>query len=197
MIRPATIHDLGAIMALENSSFPDDAWSEQTMATEITSAHNRYFVDDEDGRVVGYGGVRALPGAPDSDIQTIALDPAFRGQGRGRRMLRLLLDQARERGARDTFLEVRDDNEVAQALYLAEGFVEIGRRPRYYKGGIDAIVMKIGLAGRAASAIESSTGWVAEPSTDWVAEPVEASPEDPSTSSGTQPRTPLEGSMDA
>ncbi|MVQ42610.1 ribosomal protein S18-alanine N-acetyltransferase [Microbacterium sp. MAH-37] len=139
-------------MALENSSFPDDAWSEQTMATEITSAHNHYVVDEEAGRIVGYGGVRALLGAPDSDIQTIALDPAFRGQGRGRRMLRLLLDQARERGARDTFLEVRDDNGVAQTLYLSEGFVEIGRRPRYYKGGIDAIIMKIELNGKAQDA---------------------------------------------
>ncbi|MFC4139865.1 MULTISPECIES: ribosomal protein S18-alanine N-acetyltransferase [unclassified Microbacterium] len=152
MIRAATIHDLDAIMALENSSFPDDAWSEQTMATEITSAHNHYVVDEEAGRIVGYGGVRALLGAPDSDIQTIALDPAFRGQGRGRRMLRLLLDQARERGARDTFLEVRDDNGVAQTLYLSEGFVEIGRRPRYYKGGIDAIIMKIELNGKAQDA---------------------------------------------
>ncbi|MFE6735684.1 ribosomal protein S18-alanine N-acetyltransferase [Microbacterium sp. NPDC057650] len=139
-------------MALENSSFPDDAWSEQTMAAEIASEHNRYLVDEEDGRVVGYGGVRALRGAPDSDIQTIALDPAFRGQGRGRRMLRLLLDLARERGARDTFLEVRDDNEVAQALYLSEGFAEIGRRPRYYKGGVDAIIMKIELNRKAQDA---------------------------------------------
>ncbi|MFE6995675.1 ribosomal protein S18-alanine N-acetyltransferase [Microbacterium sp. NPDC057659] len=145
MIRTAETSDLEAIMALENSSFPDDAWSEQTMAAEVASEHNHYLVDEEDGRVIGYGGVRALRGAPDSDIQTIALDPAYRGQGRGRRMLRLLLDLARERGARDTFLEVRDDNEVAQALYLSEGFAEIGRRPRYYKGGVDAIIMKIEL----------------------------------------------------
>ncbi|MDR2998605.1 MAG: ribosomal protein S18-alanine N-acetyltransferase [Microbacterium sp.] len=139
-------------MALENSSFPDDAWSEQTMAAEIASEHNHYLVEEEDGRIVGYGGVRALRGAPDSDIQTIALDPAFRGQGRGRRMLRLLLDAARERGARDTFLEVRDDNEAAQALYLSEGFAEIGRRPRYYKGGVDAIIMKIELNRKAQDA---------------------------------------------
>lgn len=152
MIRAAGTGDLDAIMALENSSFPDDAWSEQTMAAEIASEHNHYLVEEEDGRIVGYGGVRALRGAPDSDIQTIALDPAFRGQGRGRRMLRLLLDAARERGARDTFLEVRDDNEVAQALYLSEGFAEIGRRPRYYKGGVDAIIMKIELNRKAQDA---------------------------------------------
>jgi ribosomal-protein-alanine acetyltransferase len=152
VIRAAGTGDLDAIMALENSSFPDDAWSEQTMAAEIASEHNHYLVEEEDGRIVGYGGVRALRGAPDSDIQTIALDPAFRGQGRGRRMLRLLLDAARERGARDTFLEVRDDNEAAQALYLSEGFAEIGRRPRYYKGGVDAIIMKIELNRKAQDA---------------------------------------------
>ncbi|REJ08084.1 ribosomal-protein-alanine N-acetyltransferase [Microbacterium bovistercoris] len=149
-------------MALENASFPDDAWSAESMASELGSEHGRYFVDEEDGRIVGYGGVRALVGAPDSDIQTIALDPAFRGQGRGRRMLRLLLDQARERGARETFLEVRDDNEAAQRLYLSEGFIEIGRRPRYYKGGIDAIIMKTGLAGRPSASSGTQTEGIAD-----------------------------------
>ncbi|MFC7788686.1 ribosomal protein S18-alanine N-acetyltransferase [Microbacterium sp. MAHUQ-60] len=152
----ATTDDLPAIMGLERRSFPEDAWSEQTMSAEVASAHNVYLVDVEDGRIVGYGGVRALQGGTDADIQTIALDADFRGSGRGRALLRALAGEAVGRGARELFLEVRADNPVAQALYVSEGFAELGRRPRYYQpGDVDAIVMRLDLrewAARAARA---------------------------------------------
>lgn len=142
-LRTATPADLSGIMAIENSSFPTDAWSAESMAEELASAHNRYLVDEVDGAVIGYGGVRSLPGGADADIQTIAYESAQRGKGRGRALLRALLDAASERGAREVFLEVRADNPVAHALYLSEGFEEIGRRPRYYQpDDVDAIVMR-------------------------------------------------------
>ena len=142
-LRQATNADLDAIMSLENASFPTDAWSSQAMAEELASEHNHYLVDADGDRVVGYGGVRAIRGSRDSDIQTIALDPSVRGQGRGRALLRALLDAARERGAREVFLEVRADNPGAEALYRSEGFQELGRRPRYYQpDDVDAIVMR-------------------------------------------------------
>lgn len=145
-LRTATITDLAAIMELERRGFPYDAWSEQTMAAEVASAHNVYLVDVDGDRVVGYGGVRALQGGSDADIQTIALSPEFRGRGRGRALLRALIGEAVARGARELFLEVRADNPVAQALYASEGFTELGRRPRYYQpGNVDAIVMRLDL----------------------------------------------------
>jgi ribosomal-protein-alanine N-acetyltransferase len=154
-LRIATVDDLPAIMDLERRSFPADAWSEQTMGTEISSRHNVYLVDVDEERIVGYGGVRAMQGAADSDIQTIALHPDQRGRGRGRALLRALIAVAVERGARELFLDVRDDNAVAQALYTSEGFSEIGRRPGYYQPeGVDAVVMRLDL--------RSSTGVTAD-----------------------------------
>ncbi len=151
-LRTAIGDDLGAIMTLERASFPTDAWSESLMAAELASPHGRYLVDVEAGRVVGYGGVRAVRGAADADIQTIAIAEAARGAGRGRALLRALLGEARECGAREMFLEVRADNPVAEALYASEGFVEIARRPRYYQpDDIDAVVMKLDLAAWAAA----------------------------------------------
>lgn len=146
-LREATAADLDGIMLIENRSFPTDAWSAETMAAELATPHGRYLVDEHEGVVIGYGGVRALPGSPDADIQTIALLAEHRGQGRGRALLRALLAVARERGAREVFLEVRADNPTAAGLYLAEGFEEIGRRPRYYQpDDVDAIVMKVELS---------------------------------------------------
>jgi [ribosomal protein S18]-alanine N-acetyltransferase len=143
-LRDATAADLDAIMAIERRSFPTDAWSAESMAAELVSEHGRYLVDDEDGTIIGYGGVRALRGSADADIQTIAFDAERRGAGRGRALLRALLDTARDRGAREVFLEVRADNPSAEGLYLSEGFEEIGRRPRYYQpDDVDAIVMRL------------------------------------------------------
>lgn len=147
-LRVATDADLAAIMGIERRSFPTDAWSEQAMAAEVAGPHGIYLVDEVGGVVVGYGGVRALPGATDADIQTIAYDAEHRGAGRGRALLRALLDAAAGRGAREVFLEVRADNPAAAGLYLSEGFEEIGRRPRYYQpDDVDAIVMRVRLSG--------------------------------------------------
>ncbi len=44
------------------------------------------------------------------------------------------------------FLEVATDNAPALALYTAAGFVEVGRRRRYYAGGSDALVMRLVLS---------------------------------------------------
>jgi N6-L-threonylcarbamoyladenine synthase len=151
-IRTANTADLAAIMRIERASFPSDAWSEELMREELSSQHSFYVVDEVAGAVLGYAGLRAIAGSRDADIQTIALDASARGTGRGRALLQALLDEAQRRGAREVFLEVRADNSVATGLYLAEGFSEVGRRPRYYQpDDVDAVVMRLDLAQRLAS----------------------------------------------
>jgi ribosomal-protein-alanine N-acetyltransferase len=146
--RGATLDDLDAIMALEHASFPTDAWSAAMMREELASPHGWYVVVEEAGRVIGYAGLRAVRGARDADVQTITISEAARGLGRGRALLGALLDEAGRRGVHDVFLEVRADNPVAQTLYASEGFVEVGRRPRYYQpDDVDAIVMQLDLRG--------------------------------------------------
>ena len=146
--RPATLDDLDAIMALERASFPTDAWSDAMMREELASPHGWYVVVEEAGRLIGYAGLRAARGAPDADIQTIAIAAASRARGRGRALLTALLEEAARRQVRDVFLEVRADNPVAQSLYASEGFVEVGRRARYYQpDDVDAIVMRLDLRG--------------------------------------------------
>lgn len=149
--RPATLRDLDAIMMLERASFPTDAWSDAMMREELASPHGWYVVVEETGRLIGYAGLRAPRGARDADVQTITISSGARGRGRGRALLRELLAEAERRGIREVFLEVRADNPVAAALYASEGFVEVGRRPRYYQpDDVDAVVMKLDLAGWAA-----------------------------------------------
>ncbi|WP_298871340.1 ribosomal protein S18-alanine N-acetyltransferase [uncultured Microbacterium sp.] len=164
--RAAAVADLDAIMDLERTSFPTDAWSAAMMREELASPHGFYVVVEEAGRLVGYAGLRAVRGARDADIQTIAISAAARGRGRGRALLTTLLDEAARRGVHDVFLEVRADNPVAQALYASEGFAEVGRRPRYYQpDDVDAIVMQLDLRGWAARRAETMGVAASDPAT--------------------------------
>jgi ribosomal-protein-alanine acetyltransferase len=146
-LRRAQAADVPAIMELERSIFATDAWSERSMLSEVTGEHGYYLVAFEPEtpeRIDGYAGLLAPRGAGEGDIQTIAVAPHARRRGLGRALMLALIGEARNRGAREVFLEVRADNPGAQTLYRALGFEEIGVRPKYYQpDGVDALVMRL------------------------------------------------------
>ena len=71
---------------------------------------------------------------------TIGVRTHARGQGIGATILDALLAWSREAGAREIFLDVRPSNESAIHLYETRGFVEIGRRPRYFRNPVEEAV---------------------------------------------------------
>lgn len=70
--------------------------------------------------------------AGEAELLTLATDPDRRRQGLAAALLHAFEAEARARGAETAFLEVAEDNAPARALYAAQGWVEAGRRPRYY-----------------------------------------------------------------
>lgn len=146
-LRRAAESDVPAIMELERALFVTDAWSERSMRSEVTGQHGYYLVafpPGEPERIDAYAGLLAPRGAGEGDIQTIAVAPHARRRGLARTLMNALIGEARSRGAREIFLEVRADNPGAQALYDSLGFEEIGVRPHYYQpDGVDAIVMRL------------------------------------------------------
>ena len=148
-LRRATAGDLDAIMAIETPTFTTDAWSRGTMSAELADRHGYYLVAtplDQPDRVDAYAGLRAPVREPQADIQTIAVTERARRQGLGRVLMLLMIDEARDRGARELFLEVRADNPGAQSLYESLGFERIAVRPHYYQpDGVDAIIMRLGI----------------------------------------------------
>lgn len=146
-LRRATIDDLMSIMAIENSVFTSDAWSESSMRGELTDRHGYYLVafpPGEPEKIDAYAGLRSPLRDPQADIQTIAVVESARRHGLGRVLMQRMIDEARDRGAREVFLEVRADNPSAQTLYESLGFERIATRPRYYQpDGVDAIIMRL------------------------------------------------------
>lgn len=150
-LRRAWVEDLHNIMELERATFPQDAWSDETMRRELESEHTFYIVAFPEGDPTdlrGYAGMMLPQGATEADIQTVAVAADARRMGLGRLLVRTLVNRARAEGARAVFLEVREDNEAARALYEELGFIEIGTRPGYYQpGNVAAVVMKTVVAG--------------------------------------------------
>jgi len=145
-LRRATPDDLDPLMALELAVYPDDPWSRDTMAAELAGPHGYYLVairDADPAEIVAYAGLLAPLGTGQGDIQTVTVAPGARRQGLARTLMRQLINEARRRGAEELFLEVRHDNEGAQALYAELGFETVGVRKRYYRGGIDALSMRL------------------------------------------------------
>jgi ribosomal-protein-alanine N-acetyltransferase len=141
-LRTLTISDAAVIESMEQAVFGSDAWSLGTIEAELSHPFS-YYRGVDDGELIAYAGLRAAPhDALQGDIQTIAVSEDHRGQGVGRTLLLDLMDEARRRGVRELFLEVRADNPAAIALYKSVGFREIGRRAGYYQpDGVDAVVM--------------------------------------------------------
>ena len=76
----------------------------------------------------------------EAEIITIGVAPDARRGGIAAAMLGIVENELRHNGVKKIFLEVADNNTPARALYEQNGFIEIGRRPKYYDG-IDAIMM--------------------------------------------------------
>lgn len=140
LVRPATAEDIPAVTALEQQVFAADAWSTGSVREELTGARRCAVVAVHDGVVVGYA---VTADAGDAvDLQRIAVRPEDRRTGAGRALLDAVLEPARAAGVERVLLEVSAANQVALAFYARAGFAEIDRRPRYYRDGSDALVLR-------------------------------------------------------
>jgi ribosomal-protein-alanine N-acetyltransferase len=142
-IVPMRAEHIDALMAYEREMFGPEAWTANGYRAELADTRHRYYVAAEsiDGTLLGWAGVMVI--GPTAEILTVGVVPPARRSGIAVRLVAALIDEARARGADEVFLEVRIDNDAARALYLREGFVEVGRRPGYYDAGrVDAVVMR-------------------------------------------------------
>jgi ribosomal-protein-alanine N-acetyltransferase len=141
-IRRGTQADAPALVAIERRAF-GDPWSEASFREALTAAWSFGLVAELDDTVIGYLIAREAGGA--GEILNLAVDPPRRRAGVARTLLDAGLAVLRRRGAEEIFLEVRESNIPAQALYLAAGFRPIGQRAGYYRNPMeDALVLRLG-----------------------------------------------------
>ena len=128
------------IAALEKLCF-SDAWSEKSIASELTNKLSLWLVAVEGDTVAGYIGSQTVLGW--ADMMNLCVSPDYRRQGIGEKLTAELERQLKENDVTCLTLEVRVSNVPAIALYEKMGFVQVGKRPRYYeKPREDALILR-------------------------------------------------------
>lgn len=139
----AAPEDIDAVATIEAAAFADP-WSRQAFEAALRERHARFRVARSPDGVIGY--VIAWFVMDEGEIANLAVAPSAHRRGVASALLDVIIGDARNSGLSRLFLEVRESNAAARALYAARGFKPLARRPRYYRKPVeDAIVLRMEL----------------------------------------------------
>ncbi len=148
-VREARPDDLVAVVSLEQDNLGADAWPPGLLQEGVEGRvpYATYLVAEVEtpagATVAGHAVLSAVGDI--AELQRISVDAEHRRAGVATALLDAVVGTAREAGADRLLLEVREDNTGALSFYAARGFVEVDRRPRYYRDGTTAVVLRRGL----------------------------------------------------
>lgn len=144
VIRAATSEDLSAMLALERGSPLAAHWPESCYAQlfEKDRPMRIAFVAHEHKNAQRiYGFVIARVVAGECELENIVVARQHQTHGIGTQLVQTLANAARYQKTTRIFLEVRESNAAARALYEKCGFVITGRRPSYYENPTEDAIM--------------------------------------------------------
>ncbi len=130
------------MVEIEEKCF-NSGFAEKTFKKELTNKIAHYIVAEENGKVLGYGGIWNICG--EADIIDIATHPDFRKMGIATGILSRLITFCKGQNCTRINLEVRESNIFAQRLYQKNGFIICGQRKKYYDNTETAILMALDL----------------------------------------------------
>ncbi|MBI5595036.1 MAG: ribosomal protein S18-alanine N-acetyltransferase [Elusimicrobia bacterium] len=142
-VRDARPADLDAVAALEAAVPQAPGWTRAQFAAELGRADRAFVVAEGTQGVCGYA-VAWLAGG-EAQLLTIAVAGGARRRGAARALLDAVGERARASGCAKVTLEVSEANAPARALYDGRGGRVVGRRPKFYNDGSDALLMDLPL----------------------------------------------------
>ena len=139
IIRKAKIEDIPAIVGMEARCF-SCPWSEKSFLSELDCADGYFAAAEQNGEICGFCVARWF--GDEGEVFNVCVAPEHRREGIGDALINNALEKAGKSGVKRIFLEVRQSNGAARALYLKHGFQVCGLRKRYYDDPTeDAILM--------------------------------------------------------
>lgn len=138
--------DVPVVAALEAEVFPDP-WPAHLYMQEVGQPlRYQRVVYTEDGFLAAY--LFACWQVDELHVLKVATHPLHEGKGLATLLMAEAKVDAERGGAHGLMLEVRPSNRRALRLYRHLGYVVVGRRPRYYADGEDALVMTLEIGPR-------------------------------------------------
>jgi len=124
-----TVQQLDAVLAIEVQAYTFP-WTRGNFIDSLAAGYLARVLLAEDGELIGY--FVAMQGFEEMHLLNLTVAEHHQGQGHARRLLSELYVLCASCSATAVWLEVRESNDRARALYGREGFVEAGRRRDYY-----------------------------------------------------------------
>jgi ribosomal-protein-alanine N-acetyltransferase len=149
-VRRMRAADLGRVLAIAEGLAEAPRWPASAYSAAIDAENRPLRITlvaetGEPGIPAGFLTASLVP--PEAELETIAVDAEAQRRGVGSLLLRALAEELGARQIATLNLEVRASNRAAIGLYRAQGFVEAGRRRRYYSDPEeDAVLMSLKLA---------------------------------------------------
>ena len=145
-LRPLTVDWLDAVMAVEQRAYAFP-WTRGNFIDSLAAGYPSELLVDPQRRLVGY--FVGMHGVDEMHLLNITVAPEHQGRGHARTLLNALVAHSRAASAHKVWLEVRQSNAHAQAVYRHFGFQNIGLRRGYYPAALgqreDAVVMAMRL----------------------------------------------------
>ncbi|HEM4814044.1 TPA: ribosomal protein S18-alanine N-acetyltransferase [Streptococcus suis] len=125
-----------AVLAVMQSVYEQSPWTLEQIASSMASQDEDYYLAYEEQELVGFLAVQMV--LDEMEILQIAVKADFQRLGIASLLMAAVMDWEG-----DIFLEVRESNSAAQALYTRQHFTKIGKRKDYYRNPVeDAVIMK-------------------------------------------------------
>lgn len=134
--RPATPADAESVFALAQARPYTAKWSVAALAEEAARPDSIFLV---------MPGGYALARIVEDDCRLLDIAAAADGEGRGRALLAGIKNAAKLHGCVKLSLEVSAANGRALSFYAKAGARVVGRRPKFYYDGADAVLMDLDL----------------------------------------------------
>jgi ribosomal-protein-alanine N-acetyltransferase len=140
--------DVPSLMVLERQAATAAHWSQEQYAQVFRAGAPRRLVlvieeqsEEEQSEIRGFLAARGM--GEEWEIENVVVAGMAQRRGLGTRLLEEFLSRTRAEGGTSVFLEARESNAAARALYARLAFVESGRRRAYYRDPEeDAIVYR-------------------------------------------------------
>ena len=130
-IRNFRLSDLGRLDEIIRDSAEAAQWPLESYAKLAASTGGVLLVSEASGSLLGFLAARQV--ADEAEILNIAVHRDFRRKGAASALLRAAIEKFRQSAITRLYLELRESNLAARALYELHGFALDGRRKRYYR----------------------------------------------------------------
>ena len=132
-----SVLDIDSLLELE-SEF-SDGYSLSQLRSAFSSGRFYCLGIKEREKLIGF--VCYSIAMEQADIETVFVKAEYRRLGLAKRLIESAQEQMVKQGAIKSFLEVRNSNLPARALYQGLGYTEISVRKKYYPDDEDAVIM--------------------------------------------------------